>query len=220
LHGAAATGLLVASIFYVAEIGPPPLAILFTPTPSPIGDKSAEMQPEPQAQSRPKRKNRPPATVTQPPPPEMPTETPSLAPVVSETPPTSGPGDGQLPGDDNGHGPGDANGLPGSTGPVGPSAPAPSLRPKNVGPHILDNMKIAGAQPHLPDFVRSAHRGLGDTPFVARLCVDQAGAVSRVDVLQGIAGADETIVQTLRGWRYKPQPIPVCFVTRLIFEVN
>ena len=74
--------------------------------------------------------------------------------------------------------------------------------------------------PHLPAAVVGARRGLGESSFTARLCVDQSGAVSSVTVLAGIPGADADIVATLRGWRYRPQPIPVCFVSQFVFDVR
>jgi hypothetical protein len=98
------------------------------------------------------------------------------------------------------------------------SAPAP--KPRNLPPHALDAQRIAGALPHLPPAVVAAHHGLGDSTFTARLCVDQSGAVSSVTVLAGIPGADAGIVSTLRGWRYKPQPIPVCFITQFVYDVQ
>ena len=74
--------------------------------------------------------------------------------------------------------------------------------------------------PHLPAAVIGARRGLGDSTFTARLCVDTSGAVSSVTVLGGIPGADADIVSTLRNWRYKPQPIPVCFITQFTYEIQ
>ena len=40
------------------------------------------------------------------------------------------------------------------------------------------------------------------------------------DGAAGIPGADADIVSTVRGWRYKPQPIPVCFVTQFLYEIQ
>jgi len=97
---------------------------------------------------------------------------------------------------------------------------APAPKPHNVGPHALDAQRLAGAMPHLPAAVIGARKGLGDSTFTARICVDQSGSVSSVTVLAGIPGADADIVSTLRGWRYKPQPIPVCFITQFTYEIQ
>jgi hypothetical protein len=89
-----------------------------------------------------------------------------------------------------------------------------------VPPHALDAERIGGVLPHLPASVIGARRGLGDARFVARVCVDQSGAVSSVTVLSGIPGADAGIVSAVRGWRYRPQALPVCFVTQLVYDVE
>lgn len=210
-HGAAAAALLVASVFYVAEIGPPPLAIMFAPTPAPKGDSTKPKE----LGVKPQHKKKLAGALTQPQPRSVAPEAP---PAVAPTEPVEPgePGGGEEPGA------GTPNGTTGGMGPIGPPAPAVAsqVRPRNIGPHALDTERISGAEPHLPDFVRAQRVRQGETPFVAKVCVDQSGQVSRVDVLQGIPGADESIVRTLRGWRYKAQPIPVCFVSRLIFSVT
>jgi len=38
--------------------------------------------------------------------------------------------------------------------------------------------------------------------------------------LQSIAGADEAIMATLRTWQLKPQPIPICSLSRFVFTVD
>ncbi|HEY1587306.1 MAG TPA: hypothetical protein VGH63_16535, partial [Polyangia bacterium] len=97
---------------------------------------------------------------------------------------------------------------------------APAPKPRNLPPHALDAQRLAGAMPHLPAAVIGARRGLGESTFTARLCLDTAGAVSSVTVLAGIPGADADIVSTLRAWRYRPQAIPVCFVTQFTYEIQ
>jgi hypothetical protein len=41
-----------------------------------------------------------------------------------------------------------------------------------------------------------------------------------VQVIQGIPGADNDIVATVRRWVYKPQPIPICSMTRFEFNID
>jgi hypothetical protein len=55
---------------------------------------------------------------------------------------------------------------------------------------------------------------------MARVCVDRGGAVSDVVVMQGIVGAEAQLTAALRTWRYRAQPIPVCFVMQLVFSVE
>ena len=123
------------------------------------------------------------------------------------------------------HRPARAGGPPGTTpgGAPSPAATASARRRRSratSAPHALDAQRIAGALPHLPASVAGAHRGLGDSTFTARLCVDTSGSVSSVTVLGGIPGADGDIVSALRAWRYRPQPIPVCFITQLVYNVE
>ncbi|HEX2571679.1 MAG TPA: hypothetical protein VH877_19115 [Polyangia bacterium] len=126
-----------------------------------------------------------------------------------------------------------------------PPSDAPSdARPKNV-PHELDPAEVLyHVDPHLPDNVTAdlVSRKKVEAPLVSHLCVDkggplwtptcgeaiffakvciaQSGNVFRVDVLQGIPGADDAIRKAIFQWRYKPQPIPVCFPARWIFQVQ
>ena len=207
LHGGVVVALLVASWFHVAELTPPALAVVFLSAPEP--------PPPPAAPPRSR-----PHPATHRPQPSVPAVAAPAAPPPSQPDPGDLPSDGP-PGPP---GPPDPSGLPGDphgapcTGGNCVSAPAP--KPRNVAPHALDAQRIAGAMPHLPPAVIGARRGLGDSTFTARICVDQAGAVSSVTVLAGIPGADGDIVSTLRGWRYKPQPIPVCFITQFVYDVQ
>jgi hypothetical protein len=196
---------------HVAELTPPLLSVVFWSAPRPMSAAETPAS-HPHAMHRPK----PAAHALVAPTAPQPQAPPSAD--LREGPPSTDP--------------------PGPPGPPGPpclgancatappcagagciSAPAPKP-PRNVGPHALDAERIAGATPHLPAAVIDAHRGLGESRFVARMCVDTAGVVSSVTVLAGIPGADADIVATLRGWRYKPQPIPVCFVTELLYDVQ
>lgn len=209
LHGGVALALVIGSWFHVAELTPPLLAVVFLSAPEP--------PPPPPPPGRPKAKPHP---ATARPQPTTPTLTPP--PIAPEpTPPEDGQGDPAGKGPSDGHGPLDGDPTSKSTGcPSGNcSVGAPAPRPRNVPPHTLDAQRVAGAMPHLPASVIGARRGLGETTFTARLCVDQSGAVSSVTVLSGIPGADADIVSTVRGWRYRPQPIPVCFITQFVYDV-
>ncbi|HEX4457362.1 MAG TPA: hypothetical protein VIA18_05305, partial [Polyangia bacterium] len=93
------------------------------------------------------------------------------------------------------------------------SAPAPAA-------YQIATERIAGADPHLPDAVKRRLSGKPEQSFSARICVGTDGAVADVTVLRGIAGADDSLVATLREWKYAPQPIPVCFVAQLVFSVE
>jgi hypothetical protein len=208
LHVAVALALVVGSWFHVAELTPPALAIVFFAHEPPPQGSTAPAQ-KPQKAPRPphaaKQLTQPTTRTTAPPPTDATSENPGDQP--SDEPPGTGP-----------------IGPPSTSPPCpggncnGPAAPAP--KPLNVPPHALDAQRLAGAMPHLPSSVLGARRGLGEATFTARLCVDQSGVVSSVTVLSGIPGADGDIVSTLRNWRYKPQAIPVCFITQLVYNVE
>ncbi len=102
------------------------------------------------------------------------------------------------------------------------SAPADILQPPAPPLAYRRNTveRIAGADPHLPDAVKRRLRGQPDHSFSAQICIGTDGAVADVSVLQGIAGADESLLATLRQWKYTPQSVPVCFVTQLVFSVE
>jgi hypothetical protein len=205
LLGAVVVGLLIGSWFRVDELTPPLLAVVFVPP------AAAMQQQTPEApKSHPRTTHRAPATALHQPADTTQPVTTDPGDTPSDEPPGVGP-----PGTDTQ--PGDAHALP-CSGANCVSAPAP--KPRNLPPHALDAQRLAGAMPHLPAAVIGARRGLGESTFTARLCLDTGGAVSSVTVLAGIPGADADIVATLRGWRYKPQPIPVCFVTQFTYEIQ
>jgi hypothetical protein len=207
LHGAVLVGLLVGSWFRVDELTPPLLAVVFVPPAAPAQQQQVREKPRSQPHTAVRRVV--PDGLKQP--------------AEKAQPPATDPGDQPQPNEPPGIGP------PGIGPPnVGPGTPcsgdncvaAPAPKPHNIAPHALDAQRLSGAMPHLPASVIGARRGLGDSTFTARLCVDTAGAVSSVTVLAGIPGADGDIVSTLRGWRYKPQPIPVCFITQFTYEIQ
>ena len=86
--------------------------------------------------------------------------------------------------------------------------------------HDLDPSQILyHPEPHLPDPVKARYRTSGEALFIAKVCIDRSGRVFRTDVIQGIEGADQTILATIHEWRYRQQPIPVCFAARWIFTI-
>lgn len=59
-----------------------------------------------------------------------------------------------------------------------------------------------------------------NTTFFAKVCFDEGGHLMRATVLQGIPGADDAILATLRQWQLKPQSIPICFPIKLVYDVK
>ena len=102
----------------------------------------------------------------------------------------------------------------GAGAPVAPAA----LRAKNVPPQVFDSEALVREAPHLPDAVKA--RARGDVTGMYKVCVATDGTVMSVAPLQSIAGADDAIMATLRRWRLKPQPTPICSITRFVFSVE
>jgi len=78
---------------------------------------------------------------------------------------------------------------------------------------------ISQENPRLPDVVKAQRRGSTVTGSY-KVCIAQSGNISSVDVVQGIPGADDTIISTVRTWRYKPQAIPLCFIQFFEFHIE
>jgi hypothetical protein len=99
--------------------------------------------------------------------------------------------------------------------PGGPPQPPDPDRP----PVYLAAQKIAGDDPHLPNATKIRLKGM-TARAVYKICVDQQGRVFDVVPLLPIVDAHDSIVRTLKTWRYRPQPIPVCFVTMFNYTID
>ncbi len=104
--------------------------------------------------------------------------------------------------------------------PAAVASMAPARRPKNVAARTLDGQQLYHPDPHLPDIVRIQRRGTGDARFAAKVCVNNDGKVYQVNVLASIPGADDAVVNTIKQWSYKPQPVSVCFVANITFVLQ
>jgi len=107
-----------------------------------------------------------------------------------------------------------------SSEPPLPAAAAPAkTRYKNVPPNVLSEQVIESTTPRLPDMTKVAN-GRTQLAGTYKVCVDANGQVSVVDVISSIVGADQAIADTLRTWKYKPQPVPICGLYRFVFLVR
>src|SRR5215831_18614243 len=200
LHGAAALGLLIWSIFYVEELAPPAVSLAFfsAAPPPPPGRKTVE------------RKPKVPKVVQQP------TEIPKLVQPPIEKPE-------EQEGDEEGVEGGVPGGVPGGVvgGVVGGVLGAPPPQPpKMVASFVLDGQRVSSPDPRLPEGVVSAHPGQ-QLKGTYRICVRQDGRVSDVTVLTPVPGADPAIIEQLKStWIYKPQPLPVCTIRNFIFIIK
>ena len=101
------------------------------------------------------------------------------------------------------------------------SAAAPAVlptKPKVVPAILIQRERLAGHDPHLPNDVKALYAGRIVTGSY-NVCIGQNGLIDSVLPVRGIDHADELIMQTVRQWRYRPQPIPICFIQFFEFHV-
>jgi hypothetical protein len=94
-------------------------------------------------------------------------------------------------------------------------------RRKIVAGFTLIAQQLSHPNPHLPPLLIAwASRTTDTLRGMYKVCLATDGTVSDVATMKSIVGADEVIAQQIRaGWRYKPQPEPVCFVAALTFKL-
>lgn len=76
-----------------------------------------------------------------------------------------------------------------------------------------------GDEPHLADTFAAPACG-SSVQGSYKMCISRKGSISSVDIVQGIPEADPAIVATLKQWRYRPLPVPICFVQNLQFQID
>jgi periplasmic protein TonB len=202
LHGIAALVLIVYSFVHVEEITPPALSLTFfsappppPPPPPPASHKKVEHKIE--------KKIVTPTTVPQ-----------LVQPKQEEE-------KDEDKGEEGGVEGGVAGGVAGGTvgGVVGGTG-APPPKAKNVPLATFDSNALYKPDPHLPDIVKIQRKGTGEAIFMGKVCVDQSGHVNQISVMQGIPGADQAIMNTMRSWKFKPQPFPICTMIRLVYTID
>jgi hypothetical protein len=99
------------------------------------------------------------------------------------------------------------------------ATPPAKPKPKIVPAILIKKAKISGDDPHLPEVVK-AQRVCSVVTGSYRVCIGSEGTISDVSVVQGIPGADAQIADTVKKWRYQPQPVPVCFVQFFEFHID
>ena len=68
--------------------------------------------------------------------------------------------------------------------------------------------------------MRIQRKGTGDAIWMGKVCIDQGGKVNQISIMQGIPGGDNEIMSTMRTWKFKPQPFPICTLIRLVYTIN
>jgi hypothetical protein len=99
------------------------------------------------------------------------------------------------------------------------SLPSPSPAPKMVAAFLLASQQLTHAPPHLPLAVLNQYPGK-QLRGLYRVCLDTSGQVAAVSVMVSIPGGDDAVTSQIRsGWRYAPQPVPVCFAASITFKI-
>jgi hypothetical protein len=102
-----------------------------------------------------------------------------------------------------------------------PAAPVATTKFKNVPAHAFDAELAERPMPHLPDEVKLEHINQ-ELVFLAKVCAGSDGRISTISIIQGIPGANEAIIGTLRQWRLR-SPLPgvgICTLQKFVFTVN
>jgi hypothetical protein len=110
--------------------------------------------------------------------------------------------------------------------PAPPPTPPPTVKPavpaappaRMVAGFVLDAQKVSASAAHLPDAVTDRERGK-KLVGTYKICVNKEGHVYDVTTVASISGADGSIMETIRGWKYKPQTGNVCASKVLTFQV-
>jgi protein TonB len=229
VHVIAGAALLIYSIFHVEEIAPPALSLTFfaappPPPPPPLGGgkKKQSDTPKPKVEQPKFEKIVTAAKLIQPTekPPEKKPE-PEEDSGDDNAPPGPGVPDGDKDGVEGGVKGGVKGGTPGGTvGGTGSGGGTPGPAPKMVAAFTLIAQQLQHPDPHLPDWFKNQHAGQ-TVKGTYKVCIRNDGHVMDVQPMQGIPGMDAEIAAQIKGsWVYKPQPVPVCFVSALTFKIN
>jgi hypothetical protein len=96
--------------------------------------------------------------------------------------------------------------------------PEPTQQPK--GPlKYLDNQKVAGDLPHLPPWVKFRYRS-AELSAIYKVCINTEGNVTEVIPIVHLPSGNAQVINTVMMWKYKPQPIPLCFINRYVFGIH
>lgn len=99
-------------------------------------------------------------------------------------------------------------------------------KPRIVPAILIKKDKISrDDDPHLSDRVKMMVNGSVLTCSY-KVCIEKNGSISDVSVIKSInkglsiEGEDERIIEILKSWKYKPQPVQVCFIQFLEYHVG
>jgi periplasmic protein TonB len=220
LHGIAAVAILIYSFIHVEEIAPPAVSLTFfnaapppPPPPPPPKKKSSSTTVEKKPETI------IPTKVVQP------TDTPKIVqPKEPEKQDDKEDDDGVEGGEEGGVKGGEVGGVKGGViggvkgGVVGGTGTDPNAKGppgKMVAAFTLIKEQLQHPDPRMPDAFYTKFRGQ-TLRGMYKVCLRQDGHVSDVTVMTSLPGADEDVMHQIKAnWLYKPQPVPVCFVSAI-----
>jgi len=234
VHALAALGAIGYSFWHIEEVAPARVTVTFVsaaalpppppPPPPPIGGGDAPATPKRRTPVRPKVE-----AVRVPETPKPVVEAPTVPvveiPKAAPTPDPSGRA-GDAAGSPNGVAGGVKGGVAGGVkgGVAGgtpggmPGAPVP---PKFLAPQMGAQLKLSGAEPDFPAFLRRPGAGY---LVMAKICVGVSGTVETVTVQKRAEPTlDSNVVTAVKAWRFKPMtangtPVPFCYFGRFEFK--
>jgi periplasmic protein TonB len=206
LHVTAGIALAIYSIFHIEEIAPPAISLTFfsappPPPPPPAGHKKTTPHTE---------IKKPVTQIVQPKPDAI------FQPKKEEPKPEEKDEEGEEGGVEGGVkcgvAGGTVGGVVGSTGkPTGG---------KTVPMFTLMASVISAPDPHLPDEFKAQHPNQ-TVKGMYKVCLNTDGSIADVTTMTPVPGQDGTIISQVKSsWKYKPQPLPVCFVKPFLFKIN
>jgi len=110
-----------------------------------------------------------------------------------------------------------ASSIVGSTPP--PTLPI-STRPREVSSALLQTQKINNPPPRIPEwFQRNFARQTMQAVY--RICIGTDGHVSEIKVVTALGGGvdDDLLKQIEATWTYRPQLIPLCADSKMVFRL-
>lgn len=214
LHVVAAIAIAIYSIFHVEEIAPPAVSLTFFSAPPP-----PPPPPPPARKKQTIEKKVPQTQVVQ-------VQNPKIVQPKQEEKKDEPEDDGEEGGQEGGQKGGQVGGtvggqVGGTVGGTGTDLNAkPTGAPKMVPMFTLMASVISAPDPHLTDEYKSAHPQQ-TVKGMYKVCIAADGHVTDVTAMTAIPGMDETIIQQIKStWKYKPQPLPVCFGKPIMFKIN
>jgi hypothetical protein len=102
-----------------------------------------------------------------------------------------------------------------------PSGPDKPSGPAKVTAGVLERELLTRKDFQLPAAVRSAHRG-EKLRIVVLVCTDKAGNVDpqRTRLLSAPVGAEQSVLEAIHQWKYRPQAVPICGPVHFSVEVG